>query len=147
MSHYPFDNLSDHAKRALVCARQEAEDANDTHIGTEHLLLGLFRVGAGSAWRALRAVDVDEIKVRRDIEDARVRVRRLNEPLATKGAQQALVAAYEASARRGDGTVRTGDLLRGILQVTDATAAIVLRKNWIEAKDLEAAIEREINRE
>jgi hypothetical protein len=33
--------LSDHAKRALIYAAEEAERLNHRHIGTEHLLLGL----------------------------------------------------------------------------------------------------------
>ena len=146
MSQYPFERFSEHARRALFCAQQEAEDANVAHIGTEHLLLGLFRVGAGSGWRALRALGVDELKVRAEIDRLHGNRQTLANPWPTNGTKRAVEGAFQQSSRRGDTVVHTGDLLAGIVQVADGTAAHVLQKLWFERSTVVAAADREIQR-
>jgi hypothetical protein len=56
---YPFERFSDDAKQALVAAQKEAEISQRGYIGTEHILLGLLRIGSGSAYRALSKLAID----------------------------------------------------------------------------------------
>jgi ATP-dependent Clp protease ATP-binding subunit ClpC len=52
------------AQYVLQLAYAEARQMNDQHIGTEHILLGLLRLGKGSAYRLLRhhAVDLPTVR-------------------------------------------------------------------------------------
>jgi ATP-dependent Clp protease ATP-binding subunit ClpA len=50
--------LTPRGKRVIDLAYDEARDLNDTHIGTEHLLLGLIRDGDGLAARILDSAGV-----------------------------------------------------------------------------------------
>ena len=65
---YPFERFTEHAKRALTFAQEEAERYGHGHIGTEHLLLGLLRDEEGMAGRELAALGVTLTEVRPFLE-------------------------------------------------------------------------------
>jgi serine/threonine protein kinase len=49
-----LNNFSPRAQQALALARQEADRYNHNFVGTEHVLLGLIRLGQGTAVTVLR---------------------------------------------------------------------------------------------
>ena len=55
------------AKRVKELASEEARALAHHHIGTEHLLLGLFREGEGVAARVLFDLGVDPAKLRSEL--------------------------------------------------------------------------------
>ena len=55
------------AKKVLDLAKKEAKALNHTYVGTEHILLGLLREGAGVAARVLRQLNVDLERTREEI--------------------------------------------------------------------------------
>ena len=59
--------LSDESKQALRLASDEAKIIGHRHVGTEHLLLGLLRVGEGMASEILRENEADLDRVRKEI--------------------------------------------------------------------------------
>ena len=141
--YYPFEKFTKDSKRALVCAQQEAEDSGTGFIGTEHLLLGLLRVGAGSAFRALHALHIDEMRLRADIDRLK-RAQIQRELLPTDAVKRAIELAFRESALRGAATVRTAHILAGIVQVEDCTAATVLKQQWAEPGAVMTAVDREL---
>jgi ATP-dependent Clp protease ATP-binding subunit ClpA len=62
-----IDRFSDHCREALAAAEREARTLKHGQIGTEHVLLGLLRVEASVAARALRLIGVTHPKARRRI--------------------------------------------------------------------------------
>jgi ATP-dependent Clp protease ATP-binding subunit ClpC len=62
--HTPFTPL---AKQVLEGALNEALQLAHNYIGTEHLLLGLFRVSDGLAAQILGDLDVTHDRVRADV--------------------------------------------------------------------------------
>jgi ATP-dependent Clp protease ATP-binding subunit ClpC len=62
-----FDRFTEQAKRALVRSQQEAQRLHHTHIGTEHLLLGLAREEAGRPAGVLGSLGVDVERGRREV--------------------------------------------------------------------------------
>jgi ATP-dependent Clp protease ATP-binding subunit ClpC len=52
------------AKKVLELALREAQHLRHNYIGTEHILLGLIREGAGVAGRTLARLGADDIRVR-----------------------------------------------------------------------------------
>jgi ATP-dependent Clp protease ATP-binding subunit ClpC len=59
-----FDRFTEQSRRVVVLAQEEATALNHSLIGTEHILLGLARVGEGVAAEALAAsgASVDAIR-------------------------------------------------------------------------------------
>jgi ATP-dependent Clp protease ATP-binding subunit ClpC len=65
-----FERFSDRARRVVVRAQEEASTLNHNDVGTEHVLLGLFREGGGVAAQVL-------VKLGADLDGAREQVIRL----------------------------------------------------------------------
>ena len=55
------------AKKVIEYAIEEARNLKHTHVGTEHLLLGLLREGQGIAWRALECHGLTIERVRLEV--------------------------------------------------------------------------------
>ena len=148
MPKYPaFETFSRNAKRSLVYAQQEAEDGPDYYIGTEHILLGLFRTGEGSAYRALQYLGVDELKIRHECE----RLRRDRKPgpypeqiIPTTRVRDLVVRAAEEANRTQSKNVRSGHLLAGLILEGTGLAAHMLKAQGIDAEHVVAAVEREL---
>src|SRR5947209_19533045 len=54
-----YEGFSAQARKAVDLAHREARRLNHDHLGTEHLLLGVFRVGSDGGAAMLRAFDLD----------------------------------------------------------------------------------------
>jgi len=61
-----FERFTDRARRVVVLAQEEARLLNHNYIGTEHILLGLFRDEQGLAARIMRdaGVTYDAVRAR-----------------------------------------------------------------------------------
>src|SRR2546422_104378 len=64
----PLNNLTPRAQQVLALARTEADRFNHNFVGTEHLLLGLIRLGQGTALNVLGKMGLDLETVRREVE-------------------------------------------------------------------------------
>jgi ATP-dependent Clp protease ATP-binding subunit ClpC len=63
-----MDNFTPRAQQVLVLARKEAERFNHNYVGTEHLLLGLIKLGQGVAVNVLQRMGLDLERVRMEVE-------------------------------------------------------------------------------
>src|SRR3954470_8196796 len=63
----PFERFATMARTVVILARQEAVAMGATHVGTEHLLLGLLDHGEGVAAEALSSVGVGAEAVRQRV--------------------------------------------------------------------------------
>src|SRR5204862_353953 len=63
-----FDKFTERARKALNLAQEEARRFRHNYIGTEHLLLGLVRLGEGVAVKVLSNLGVELEKVRSAVE-------------------------------------------------------------------------------
>src|SRR5688572_11774649 len=54
-SRLPMNNFTPRAQQVLALARKEADRFNHNYVGTEHLLLGLIKLGQGVAVNVLRS--------------------------------------------------------------------------------------------
>src|SRR5213593_4176211 len=62
-----FERFSERARQVVVLAQEEARALKHNYIGTEHLLLGLFREKEGVAARVLESLKVTVEDVREQI--------------------------------------------------------------------------------
>ena len=143
---YPFERFSENSKRILVLAQDEAERMQFTYIGTEHLLLGLFRVGSGSGHRALVNLAVDSNVVRGIIEKVRGSVQNQvpEQIIPTSRVKRVIEIAFAESDRMGRQQVESGHLLIGLAIEGEGIAAHVLRDFGATPQRVIGAVEREL---
>ena len=145
MGQLPF---TPRTKKVLELAMEEAGEFRADYVGTQHLLLGLFRVEEGLASEALRAVGLKQ-------EEVRSLVRKLvvpegpeeSEPpcrpeaVDASSSNPALELAATEARRWGHGFVGTGHLLIGLLR-EEGPAAEILKALGITLEKLEPQAER-----
>jgi len=122
-------NFSSKVRDVIQFSREEALRLGHDYIGTEHLILGIVRLGDGVAIRILKNLDCDLFKLKKTIEDT-VRgtggtVTVGNIPL-TKQAEKVLRITYlEAKLYKSD-TIGTEHLLLSLLRDEENIAAQIL---------------------
>src|SRR6266498_2997614 len=68
MSEEAMNNFTPRAQQVLALARREADRFRHNFVGTEHLLLGLIRLGQGTAVTVVRKMGLDLEAVRLEVE-------------------------------------------------------------------------------
>ena len=63
-----MNNFTPRAQQVLALARKEADRFNHNYVGTEHLLLGLIKLGQGVAVNVLTKLGLDLETVRMQVE-------------------------------------------------------------------------------
>src|SRR5256885_7038132 len=130
MSDEAMNNFTPRAQQVLALARKEADRFNHNFLGTEHLLLGLIKLGQGVA------VNVHQ-KMGLDLETVRMAVEKKtgtgpdqkmigNIPYTPRVKKVLALASKEAKALNHT-YVGTEHLLLGLLREGDGIAAQVLR--------------------
>lgn len=125
-----FERYTDHARRALVLAQEEARLLNHNYIGTEHLLLGLAREGEGIAAKALESVGVTVDVVRGQVQDIigqGMQAQSGHVPF-TPRSQTVLGLAQRVSLEQGQNHIGTEHLLLALLREGTGVAVQLLVK-------------------
>lgn len=141
--------FSPRVKDVISYSREEAIRLGHDYIGTEHLLLGLIREGDGKALKTLRALDVDQQRVKKAIEDnirgtATNNTNFVNIPL-TKQAEKVLKITYlEAKIFKTD-IIGTEHLLLSILRDEDNLASQILGQFGVTYEIFKSAVEGNIS--
>ncbi len=144
MPQYPFERMSEDAKRTLVYAQEEAEAMGSGYIGTEHFLLAMFRLGEGSAHRALLWLGVDDVRVRNKLDSVLGREPRPDiRVIPTTRVKRVIEIAFGESRRMSNEKVDSGHLLMGLAIEGEGIAAHVLRDYGATAARVIEAVERD----
>ena len=125
---YPFERFTDRAKKVLTLAQGEAQKANHSYIGTEHLLLGLVQVEEGVAAKALNNLRIGIENVRPAIESILGRNERIiiQQIIPTSRVKKVIEISFEEARRMGHNYVGTEHMLLGLLIEGEGVAAHVL---------------------
>src|SRR4051794_29498698 len=136
-----MNNFTPRAQHVLALARKEADRFNHNYVGTEHLLLGLIKLGQGVAVNVLQKMGLDLETVRMEVEkqvgsgpDQKMVG---NIPYTPRVKKVLALAGKEAKALNHS-YVGTEHILLGLLREGEGVAARVL-------KNLEIDIERTRN--
>src|SRR6266545_6747752 len=62
-----FSRFTPRAREALELAQQEARESSHSHVGTEHVLLGILDEGGNLAVRVLADIDIDSADLRAEL--------------------------------------------------------------------------------
>src|SRR5690349_20181674 len=130
MSDEAMNNFTPRAQQVLALARKEADRFNHNFVGTEHLLLGLIKLGQGVAVNVLQKMGLDLETVRMEVEkqvgtgpDQKVMG---NIPYTPRVKKVLALAQKEAKALNHT-YVGTEHILLGLLREGDGVAARVLK--------------------
>src|SRR5438270_3649301 len=133
-----YEHFTDRARKVMQLANQEAQRVNHEYIGTEDILLGLAREGAGVAANVLKNLDIDLGKIRMEVEKmivcrpGTVTMRKLpNTPRARK----IIDYSIEEARKHNHNYVSTEHLLLGLLRDQDCMAAQVLMNLGLKLED------------
>ncbi len=136
------ENFSPRVKDVIGYSKEEALRLGHDSIGTEHLVLGLIREGAGSAIELLQILNINLQEVRAKIESLHQAIEnpslsRKNIPL-TRQAEKALKTTFLEAKLYGSPVIRTAHLLLCILRNDNDPVAAVLREFGIDYETLKS---------
>src|SRR5271155_5884214 len=148
MSEESMNNFTPRAQQVLALARKEADRFNHNFVGTEHLLLGLIKLGQGVAVNVLQKLGLDLETVRMEVEnlvgtgpDQKMIG---NIPYTPRVKKVLALAAKEAKALNHT-YVGTEHILLGLLREGDGVAARVLKNLDIDIEQTRQEILKELD--
>lgn len=138
--------FSPRVKDVITYSREEALRLGHDYIGTEHLLLGIIREGEGSAVKLLRALNVNLMDLRKDIEaltagSARKTNNNLGNIPLVKQAERALKITYLEAKIFKSSVIGTEHLLLSILKDDDSVATKSLMKFGVDYDTVKGELE------
>src|SRR6266404_4168896 len=125
-----MNNFTPRAQQVLALASKEAERFNHNYVGTEHLLLGLIKIGQGVAVNVLQKMGLDLEIVRKEVE------KHVGPPPETKmignipytpRVKKVLALASKEAQALHHSYVGTEHILLGLLREGEGVAARVLK--------------------
>jgi len=124
-------NFTPRAQQVLSLARKEAERLNHNFLGTEHVLLGLIKLGQGTAVNVLTKMGLDLETVRAEVEKL-VGTGPEQETFGnipyTPRVKKVIALAQEEARKLHHTYVGTEHLLLGLLREGDGVAARVMKQ-------------------
>ena len=138
-----FSRFTERAKRVVIMAKEEATRMNHPQVGTEHILLGLLRVGSGVALAVIEKLGIDSKKIRVEIEKKTQTgspTLILGEMPLTPQAKRVLEIALEEAAALGHNYVGTEHIFLGLIREKEGIAAQVLEQMGLNLEKVRAEI-------
>jgi ATP-dependent Clp protease ATP-binding subunit ClpC len=126
-----MNNFTPRAQQVLALARKEADRFNHAYVGTEHLLLGLIKLGQGVAVNVLERMglelDTVRMEVEKEVGSGPPQKSPGNIPYTPRVKKVLALANKEAKALNHS-YVGTEHLLLGLLREGEGVAARVLKR-------------------
>ena len=119
----------------MAYANQESQRFKHPHIGAEHILIGLVKIGAEATAKAFdrHTIRVKELRqALTELEPPHDDAESMGKLPQTPIAKRALEDAIRESRARGQDYVDTGHVLLGILHQDDSVAVKMLQKTGVD---------------
>lgn len=143
-----MSNFTPRAQQVLALARKEADRFNHNFVGTEHLLLGLIKLGQGVAVNVLQKMGLDLETVRLEVEKqvgtGPDQKQAGNIPYTPRVKKVLNLASKEAKALAHT-YVGTEHVLLGLLREGEGVAARVLKNLDVDIEQTRQEILRELD--
>jgi ATP-dependent Clp protease ATP-binding subunit ClpC len=144
----PMNNFTPRAQQVLALARKEADRFHHNYVGTEHILLGLIKLGQGVAVSVLQKMGLDLETVRAAVE------KQVGTGQETKTAgsipytprvKKVLALAGKEAKALNHSYVGTEHILLGLLREGEGVAARVLKSLDVDIERTRNEILRELD--
>lgn len=142
-----FDKFTNRAKQVIKLAKKEAQRLNHNYLGTEHVLLGLLKLGQGVAVNVLRTLNIEFDTVRAEVEKVvgfGPEIQVYGDPALTGKVKKVFEYANEEAAALNHNYVGTEHLLLGLLKQTEGVAAQVLENLNVNLKEVRKEVLKEL---
>ena len=143
-----MNNFTPRAQQVLALARKEADRFNHNFVGTEHLLLGLIKLGQGVAVNVLQKMGLDLETVRMEVEkqvgtgpDQKM----IGNIPYTPRVKKVLALASKEAKQLNHTYVGTEHILLGLLREGDGVAARVLKNLDVDIEQTRQEILKELD--
>ncbi len=134
---FSMSNFTPRAQQVLALAKREAKRFGHNYVGTEHLLLGLIKLGQGVAVTALQAMGLDLETVRYEVEKNSgpgEQMQQEGEPPITPRVKRVLELAGKEARALNYNYIGTEHILLGLLREGDGVAARILKNLNVDAE-------------
>ena len=143
-----MNNFTPRAQQVLALSRKEADRFNHNYVGTEHLLLGLIKLGQGVAVNVLQKMGLDLETVRQEVEkqvgSGQENKMSGNIPYTPRVKKVLALAGKEAKALQHS-YVGTEHILLGLLREGEGVAAQVLKNLEVDLDRTRNEVLRELD--
>ncbi len=142
-----FDKFTNRAKQVIKLAKKEAQRLNHNYLGTEHVLLGLLKLGQGIAVNVLRNLNIDYETVLSEVERLvgfGPEIQVYGDPALTGKVKKVFEFSNEEAAALNHNYVGTEHLLLALLRQTDGVAAQILENLNINLKEVRKEVLKEL---
>ncbi len=136
-----YERFTDHARKVMQMATQEAQRYNHEYIGTEHILLGLIKDRPGVAAHVLEKMDVDLRRARLQVEmlvGAGPDMVTMGKLPQTSHARKVIEHSIEEARNLNHNYVSTEHLLLGLLREQEGVAFQVLMNLGLKPDQIRA---------
>ena len=144
----PMNNFTPRAQQVLALARKEADRFHHNYVGTEHILLGLIKLGQGVAVSVLQKMGLDLETVRNAVE----KQVGTGQETKTQGSipytprvKKVLALAGKEAKALNHSYVGTEHILLGLLREGEGVAARVLKSLDVDIERTRNEILRELD--
>tara|TARA_Y100001934_G_scaffold278921_1_gene381362 strand:+ start:6048 stop:8531 length:2484 start_codon:yes stop_codon:yes gene_type:complete len=148
MSDEAMSNFTPRAQQVLALARKEADRFNHNFVGTEHLLLGLIKLGQGVAVNVLQKMGLDLETVRLEVEKqvgTGPDQKQVGSIPYTPRVKKVLSLAAREAKSLNHTYVGTEHILLGLLREGDGVAARVLKNLDVDIEETRKEILKELD--
>jgi len=143
-----MNNFTPRAQQVLSLARKEADRFNHNYVGTEHLLLGLIKLGQGVAVNVLQKLGLDLESVRMEVEKqvgSGPETKMVGNIPYTPRVKKVLALAGKEAKALNHSYVGTEHILLGLLREGEGVAARVLKTLGIDIERARNEILKELD--
>ncbi|OGV37628.1 MAG: NDP-hexose 4-ketoreductase [Lentisphaerae bacterium GWF2_49_21] len=130
-----MQKLTARAKQVLVLSQKEAVRFNHDYVGTEHLLLGILRLGQGVAVAVLKSMGLNLENLRIEVEKNSGiggSTQQQGPPPFTPQLKKVLILSAQEAKNMNYNFIGTEHLLLGVLREGESVAARILRNMNID---------------
>lgn len=142
-----FDKFTNRAKQVIKLAKKEAQRLNHNYLGTEHILLGLLKLGQGIAVNVLRNLNIDYDTVLSEAERLvgfGPEIQVYGDPALTGKVKKVFEYANEEAVSLNHNYVGTEHLLLALLRQNDGVATQILENLSINLKEVRKEVLKEL---
>src|SRR6266403_4157480 len=143
-----MNDFTPRAQQVLALARKEAERFNHNYVGTEHLLLGLIKLGQGVAVNVLQNMGLDLKTVRMEVEKhvgSHPETNMIGTIPYTPRVKKVLALACKEAKALNHSYVGTEHILLGLLREGDGVAARVLKNIDVDVEATRQCLLKELD--
>ena len=144
----PMNNFTPRAQQVLALARKEADRFHHNYVGTEHIMLGLIKLGQGVAVSVLQKMGLDLETVRAAVEKqggTGTESKTTGSIPYTPRVKKVLALAGKEAKALNHSYVGTEHILLGLLREGEGVAARVLRSLDVDIERTRQEILRELD--